>query len=106
LPCVQCARRSRSSIVKVKQRSQISVIGGPEGRLSRWSWLHLQSLASTNPHRARVMAYDLFLCLLHKEGLGPSTGDINRLIDDSKILFHHLSLTYLCRSLERFGQMQ
>jgi hypothetical protein len=28
-----------------------------EGTLSRWSWLHLQSLAPINPHWARVVGY-------------------------------------------------
>jgi hypothetical protein len=31
-----------------------------EGTLSRWSWLHLQSLAPTNPHWARVVGYGPF----------------------------------------------
>jgi hypothetical protein len=31
-----------------------------EGTLSRWSQLHLQSLASTNPHWACVVGYDPF----------------------------------------------
>jgi hypothetical protein len=41
----------------------------------------LQSLAATNPHWARVVVYSLFsLCVIHKEGLCPSSGDINRLM--------------------------
>jgi hypothetical protein len=41
----------------------------------------LQSLAPTNPHWARVVGYGPFsLCLIHKEGLCPSSGDINRLM--------------------------
>jgi hypothetical protein len=52
-----------------------------EGTLRRWSRLHLQSLAPTNPHWARVVGYSPFsLCLIHKEGLCPSSGDINRLM--------------------------
>jgi hypothetical protein len=51
-----------------------------EGALSRWTRLHLQSLAPTNPLWARVMGYGPFsLCVIHKEGLWPSSGDINRL---------------------------
>jgi hypothetical protein len=51
-----------------------------EGTLSRGSRLHLQSLAPINPHWARVMDYVPFsLCVIHKEGLYPSSGDINRL---------------------------
>jgi hypothetical protein len=52
-----------------------------EGTLSRWSRLHLQSLAPTNPHWARRLGYGLFsLCVIHKEGLWPSSEDINRLM--------------------------
>jgi hypothetical protein len=31
-----------------------------EGTSSRWSRLHLQSLAPTNPHKARVLGYGPF----------------------------------------------
>jgi hypothetical protein len=49
-----------------------------EGTLSRWSRLHLQSLAPTNPHLAHVVDYGPFsLCVIHKEGLCPSSGHIN-----------------------------
>jgi hypothetical protein len=52
-----------------------------EGMLSRWSQLNLQSLVLTNPHWVRVVGYGLFfLCVIHKEGLCPSSGDINRLM--------------------------
>jgi hypothetical protein len=35
----------------------------------------------TNPHWARVVGYDPFsLCVIHKKGLCPSSGDINRLM--------------------------
>jgi hypothetical protein len=41
----------------------------------------LKSLAPTNPHWARVVGYGSFsLCVFHKEGLCPSSGDINRLM--------------------------
>jgi hypothetical protein len=41
-----------------------------EDTLSRWSRLHLQSLAPTNPHRARVVGYGPFsLWVILKEGL-------------------------------------
>jgi hypothetical protein len=49
-----------------------------EGTLSRWPWLHLHTLATTNPHWACVVGYGLFV--IHKEGLCPGSGDINRLI--------------------------
>jgi hypothetical protein len=52
-----------------------------KGSLSRWSRLHLQSLAPTNPHGARVVSCNPFaLCVIHKKGLCPSSGDINRLM--------------------------
>jgi hypothetical protein len=52
-----------------------------EGSLSRWSRLCLQSLAPTNPHLARVVGYGpFFLCIIHKEGQCPSSGDINGLM--------------------------
>jgi hypothetical protein len=79
------------SVAEVKQRW--SVIGwvtknyylelpsASEGTLSRCSRLHLQSLALTNPHWARVVGYDPFsLWRIHKEGLCPSSGVINRLM--------------------------
>jgi hypothetical protein len=54
-----------------------------KGTLSRWSRLHLQSLTPTSPHWARVVGYGPFsFCVIHKEGLCPSSRDINRLIDD------------------------
>jgi hypothetical protein len=49
--------------------------------LSCWSHLHLQSIAPTNPHWARVVGESPFsLCAIHKEGLCPSSGDTNRLM--------------------------
>jgi hypothetical protein len=49
--------------------------------LNRWSRLHLQSLVPTNPYWARMVGYGSFsLCVIHKEGLCPSSGDINRLM--------------------------
>jgi hypothetical protein len=59
------------------------------GMLSRWSQLHLQLLTPTNPHWARVVGYGPFsLCVIHKEGLCPSSGGINRL----------MMMTYTCES--------
>jgi hypothetical protein len=38
--------------------------------LSRWSQLHLQSLAPTKPHWARMVGYGpSSLCIIHKESL-------------------------------------
>jgi hypothetical protein len=53
-----------------------------EGTLSRWFRLVLQSLASTNPHWARVVVgYGPFLlCVIHKEDPSLSSGDFNWLI--------------------------
>jgi hypothetical protein len=51
------------------------------GMLIRWSRLHLQSLAPTNPHWACVVGYGPFsLCVTHKAGLCPNSGDINKLM--------------------------
>jgi hypothetical protein len=48
--------------------------------LSHWSRLYLQSLAPTNPH---VVGYGPFsLNEIHKEGLCPSSEDINDDDDD------------------------
>jgi hypothetical protein len=59
----------------------LELLRASEGTLSCWSRLHLQSLAPTNPHWARVMCYGPFsLWVIHKEGLCPSSGDINRLM--------------------------
>ncbi|RVE50430.1 hypothetical protein evm_004967 [Chilo suppressalis] len=70
------------AIVEVKQLPQWSVIGwvtkniyleflrASEGTLSRWSRLHLQSLAPANPHWARVVVWALFpLPSLKRENL-------------------------------------
>jgi hypothetical protein len=42
----------------------------------------------TNSHWARVVSYGLvYLCVIHKEGLCPSSGDINRLMMMKKLFF-------------------
>jgi hypothetical protein len=62
-----------------------------EGTLSRWSRLYLQSLAPTNPHWARVVGYGPFsLCVIYKEGLSPSSEDINR---QTMMIYHHTTHT-------------
>jgi hypothetical protein len=53
------------TIAEVKQRWSaigwvpkiyyLEFLRASEGTVSRWSWLHLQSLATTNPHWARVV---------------------------------------------------
>jgi hypothetical protein len=35
---------------------------------------------NTNPHWARVVGYGPFLCVIHKEDLCHSNGDVNRLM--------------------------
>jgi hypothetical protein len=72
-----------------------------EGTLSRWSRLHLQWLALTNPHWARVVGYGpLSLCVTHKEGLCPSSGGINRLMmirDLDTSVYHY---TIICTEFD------
>jgi hypothetical protein len=62
-----------------------------EDTLSRWSRLHLQWLALTNPHWAHVVGYDPFsLYVIHKDGLCPRSGDVNRLMmKDTYIDLHN-----------------
>jgi hypothetical protein len=46
------------------------------------------AVVSTNPKWARVVGYCPFsLCVIHKEGLCPSSGDINRLMMMMNIFF-------------------
>jgi hypothetical protein len=56
-------------IAEVKQRWSmdgwpkiyyLELLRASEGTVSRWSRLHLQSLAPTNPHWARVVGYGPF----------------------------------------------
>jgi hypothetical protein len=76
----------RRAIVEVKQRW--SVIGWVTKNLLRRAppcfGRHVKPLvpaAPTNLHWARVVGYGPFsLCVIHKEGLSPSSGDINRLM--------------------------
>jgi hypothetical protein len=70
------------------------LLSASEGTLSRWSWLRLQSLAPTNPNWARV--WPVLLCVIHNEGLCPSSGDINRLMMTMK--FDLSSMTVLAFS--------
>jgi hypothetical protein len=52
-----------------------------KGMLSRWFRQHLQLLAPTNPYWARVVGNGpFFLSVIHKEGLCPIRGNINRLM--------------------------
>jgi hypothetical protein len=63
----------------------IELLRASEGTLSRWSQLYVQSLAPTNTHWARVVGYGLFsLRVIHKEGLRPSSGDVNGLMSTNK----------------------
>jgi hypothetical protein len=59
----------------------LELLHASEGTLSRWPRLHLQLLVPTKPHWARVMGYGtVSLCVIHKEGLCSSSGDIYRLM--------------------------
>jgi hypothetical protein len=51
-----------------------------EGTLSCWFRLNLKALTPTNPHWARVGYGPFSLCVIYKESLCPSSGDINRLM--------------------------
>jgi hypothetical protein len=56
----------------------LELLRASEGTLSRWSWMHLQSL---HQPALRVVGYGPFsLCVIHKEGLCPSSVDINTLM--------------------------
>jgi hypothetical protein len=73
-----------------------------EGMLSRWSRLHLQSF--TNLYWARVVGYGpLSLCVIHKKGLYPSSGDINRLMMNLRLCYFKLydivMEFFICESL-------
>jgi hypothetical protein len=58
----------------------LELLRASEGTLSCWS-RHLQSLAPTNPHWARVVGCGpLSLCAIHKEDLCLGSGDIHRLM--------------------------
>jgi hypothetical protein len=87
-PAVSALQRA---IAKVKQRWLVNgwviknfLCQAPpcfEGTLSRWPRLNFQWIAPTNLHWACVVGYGPFsLCFIHKEGLCPSSGDINRLM--------------------------
>jgi hypothetical protein len=75
----------RRAIAEVKQHLSLigpkiyylEVLRTSKGTLSRWSRLHLQSLATTNPHWARVVDYGPFsLRVIHKEGCAPAAGTL------------------------------
>jgi hypothetical protein len=63
----------------IKTNYCLEVLRASEGTFTRWSRLHLQSLAPTNPYWASVVGYGL-LCIIHKESLYPSSGGINKLM--------------------------
>jgi hypothetical protein len=89
----------RRAIAEVKQRW--SVIGPKHyylkllrpsaGTLSRWSRLHLQSLAPTNSHWARVVGYGpLSLCVIHKEGRLIAVVNVNVNTVNSLVAFYDI----------------
>jgi hypothetical protein len=69
------------SLDRIPKNYYLELLRASEGTLSRWFQLHFQSLPPTNTHWARVVDYGSFsLCVIHKESLYPSSGDINRLM--------------------------
>jgi hypothetical protein len=75
----------KKAIAEAKLRSQWSVMGWVTKNLSSRApacfGRHVKPLVRTNPHWARVVGYGPFsLWVIHKEGLCPSSGDINRLM--------------------------
>jgi hypothetical protein len=83
----------------------LELLRASKGTLSRRSRLHLQSLAPTKRHWARVMGYSLFsLCVIHKEGLCPSSGDINRLLMMKGSCTDWILLTFCLSLFQKFGK--
>jgi hypothetical protein len=88
----------------------LELLRASEGTLSRWSRLHLQSSAPTNPHWARVVGYGPFsLCVIHKEGLCHSSGDIYKRLmmirtaeTQAKIKCHIIQSSKLLRDENRY----
>jgi hypothetical protein len=77
----------------------LELLRASEGASSRWSRLHLKSLAPTNPHWARVVGYGPFsLCVIHKEGLWLSIVVINRLMmcNINRFIFQYPSCFNSC----------
>jgi hypothetical protein len=88
-PRSACNRGSLVALVIgwVTKNFYLELLRALEGKLSRFSRLHLQFSAPTNLHWARVVGYGQFsLCVIHKEGLYASSGDINRLMMKVEII--------------------
>jgi hypothetical protein len=59
-------------------------------------------IITTNPHWARMVGYGSFsLCVIYKEGLCPSSGDINRLMMMISLLWYprYIILDHRCDSM-------
>jgi hypothetical protein len=55
----------------------LELLRASESTLSRWFWLHLQSLAPTNPHWACVVGYGpLSLCVIQSKACAPAVGTL------------------------------
>jgi hypothetical protein len=64
----------------------LEILRASKGTLSRWSRLHLQSLAPTNPHWASVVGYGPFsLCVIHKKGQCPSINELMMMMRHGKV---------------------
>jgi hypothetical protein len=71
----------------------LELLRASEGTLTDCSRLHLQSLAPTNLHLARMVGYGpFFLCVIHKEGMCPSSGDL----DFNWLMMRSHSLSQVC----------
>jgi hypothetical protein len=104
----QCARRA---IAEAKHRSQWPVLGWvTKSLLSRAPpcfGRHVKPLvpaafAVVSTHQsARVVGYGPFsLWVLHKEGLCPSSGDINRLMMSDEVTSNSFNFRYMSASYE------
>jgi hypothetical protein len=74
IPLMVHPRRSSRNISDIPPRhpyfTDMTYLRASECTLSRWSQLHLQSLATTNPHWAHMVRNGSFsLCVINEEGL-------------------------------------
>jgi hypothetical protein len=74
--------KQRWSGIKCVAKIYFELFRASEGTLNRCSQRHLQSLAPTNLHCARVVGYVYACshCVIHKESLYPRSVESNRLL--------------------------